>query len=151
MKKKRQLQQAFALIEVLFAFGLVAVSALIVAATMPVATTSRAKANLQYKAMGLAQKQIEAIQGLGYANATSSQLLSFNLIDSSTAVSTNTYLFSNADSGARDNPARILPNGTGTVKVEQADIDLRRVVVTVNWTDRGVAKSYTLGTLIANL
>ncbi len=151
MMTPRKTQSAFTLIEVLFAFGLLTVSALIVAATMPVATTSRVKANLQYKAMGLAQKQLEAIRGLGYANATVSQLYTFGLIDSATAVSTNTYSFSNGDSAARDNPSRILPTGSGTVKVEQADLDLRKITIVVNWKDRGVDKSYSLGTLIANL
>ena len=143
--------RGFSLIEVLLAIFLVALSALMVGATMPVANVSRAKANLEDKAMGLAQKQLEAIRGLGYSNASPTQLYSYGLIDSTSTIATNTYSFSNSDSAALDSPARILPGGSGKVLIEQVDLDLRRVIVTVSWTDRGVAKQYVLGTLIANL
>jgi hypothetical protein len=118
---------------------------------MPVANRARIRADLYNKAMNLAQKQVEAIRGKGYANATSSQLLSQGLIDSETAVATNTYAFTNSDSAALDNPSLVLPSGAGTVLVEQADLDLRRVVVTVTWVDSGVIKSLKIGTLVANL
>ncbi len=147
MKQKR----GFSLIEVLLAIFLVALSALLVGATMPVANISRAKANYQDKAMGLAQKQLETIRGLGYSNASPTQLFSYGLIDSTSTIDTNTYSFTNSDVGALDNPSRILPGGSGKVKIEQVDLDLRRVIVTVSWSDRGVTKKYVLGTLIANL
>ena len=147
MRRKR----GYTFVEVLFAVFLVACSAAIVAATLPVANVSRARASLLNKASGLAQKQLEAIRGLGYANATVGQLSSFGLIDSTTPVETNTYAFSNVDAPALDNPARILPGGTGTVLIEQAELDLRRIVVTVRWNERGRNRTYVIGTLLANL
>ena len=144
-------KRAFSLIEVLLAIFLVALSALLVGATMPVASVSRAKANFQDKAMGMAQKQLEAIRGLGYSNASPTQLFSYGLIDSTSAIAANTYSFTNSDSTSLDNPSRILPSGSGKVMIEQVDLDLRRVTVTVSWSDRGTVKSYVLGTLIANL
>lgn len=148
MKRRKR---GFSFIEVLFAVFLVAISASIVAATLPLSTNARARADMNNKATGLVQKQLEAIRGLGYQNATATQLLSNGLIDSTTPVATNTYAFSNSDGAALDNPSRILPSGAGTVLVEQVDLDLRRVTVTVTWVDRGSTRSVTDGTLIANL
>lgn len=147
----RRIKKGFTFLEVLLALFLVVTSATIVLATMPLSTSARVKADLNNRATSLAQKQLEAIRGRGYANATANQLLTAGLIDSSTEVSTSTYAFTNNDSGVLDNPAKVLPSGTGTVKVEQIDLDLRRVIVTVKWTDRGKNFTTTVGTLIANL
>jgi len=147
----RKSRRGFTFIEVLLALFLVVTSATIVLATMPLSTSARLKADLNNRATSLAQKQLEAIRGRGYANATASQLVSAGLIDSATEVSTNTYAFTNNDSAVLDNPSKVLPAGVGVVKVEQVDLDLRRVTVTVSWTDRGKAFSITIGTLIANL
>lgn len=144
-------RRGFTLIEVLIAIMMIAVAAAAMAASMPIANISRGRASLQNKATGLAQKQLEAIRGLGYSNATSTQLATAGLIDSTTTVATNTYSFTNSDSTALDNPAKILPSGTGTVSIVQADLDLRQVIVTVSWVDRGVTRSFTVGTLIANI
>lgn len=144
-------QRGFTLTEVLAAIVLVGVAATVVTASMPIANVGRARANLTNRASGLALKQLEAIRGAGYSNATASQLYSLGLIDSATAVSTNTYSFTNTDSAALDNPAKVLPSGTGTVKVEQASLDLRRITVTVTWKERDTTRSFTLGTLVANL
>lgn len=148
---RKSLTRAFTLIEVLFAVFLVGVSASIVVVTMPTATQSRIKADLNNKATSMAQKQLEAIRGMGYANVSANQLATAGVIDSASPVATNTYSFTNSDSAKLDNPALILPNGVGRVKIEQVDIDLREVIVTVTWNDRGVTRSITLGTLIANL
>ena len=147
MRKKR----GFTLIEVLFAIFLVVICAFIIAATMPIANTSRTKASDQDKAMGLAQKQLEAIRGQGYANVTPTQLTALGLIDNANPIGTNTYSFTNSDSANLDNPSLILNKGTGTVKLEQLDLNLVRVTVTVTWLDRVTYKNFSVGTLIANL
>lgn len=139
------------LMEALFAAMLVVVCALIFAATMPTANNSRAKADLNNIATSLAQKQAEAIKAQGYANATPTQLLTLGLIDSTTPTSTDTYAFTNSDNAALDNPARVLPQGRGFVTVTQVDTDLRRIIILVQWSDRGQTRSMQLGTLIANL
>jgi hypothetical protein len=141
------------LIEVLFALFLLMTAALIVAATTPVATVSRNTSKLEDKAMDLAQKQVEAIRGAGYANANPTQLVSLGLIDSTNAIGTdpNLFGFTNSDSANLDNPGTVLPNGTGTVEVDQLNLNLVRITVTVSWSDRGNQQSYTLGTLMANL
>jgi prepilin-type N-terminal cleavage/methylation domain-containing protein len=144
-------RRGFSLIEVVFAIFLVATGAAVVVATMPIANSSRAKADLNNKAVGLAQKQLEAIRGLGYANLTPAQLYSYGLIDSTTPISTNTYACTNSDYSSYDSPSRVLPTGMGWVKVEQVDLDLRQVTVSISYNERGKTRTYTLGTLVANL
>jgi prepilin-type N-terminal cleavage/methylation domain-containing protein len=153
MRKKR----GFTLIEVLFAIFLVVICAFIVAATMPISNASQSKASDLDKAMGLAQKQLEGIRGLGFPNLNPTQLAADGFIDSTNQVATNTYSFTNSDNANFDNPATVLSHGTGTVKVEQLNLNLIRVTVTVSWLDlnvwrkTGQYKNFSVGTLIANL
>ena len=79
------------LVEVLFAFFLLAIGAASYMATMPMANTSRARAAYQNLAMSLAQKQIEASVGVGYANSSAHRLFSAGFIDSTDPIATNTY------------------------------------------------------------
>ena len=150
-------QGGFTLIEILFAIFLVTICALIVSATMPVANVSRAKASDLDKAMGLAQKQLEAIRGLGFPNLNAIQLANNGLIDNTKPVAANTYSFTNSDSANLDNPSLVLAKGSGTVKIEQLNMNLDRVTITVNWYDPKYfvagthMKGYAVGTLIANL
>lgn len=144
-------RRGFSLVEVVFAIFMVATGASVIIATLPIATISRARADMQNKAVGFAQKELEAIRGLGYANAGASQLYTYGLIDSTTAVGTNTYSATSVDSTSYDNISRLLPSGKATVTVVQSDIDLRQVTVTVTWNDRGTTRTFSVGTLIANL
>jgi type II secretory pathway pseudopilin PulG len=139
------------LIEALLAVFIFAMSAVILTSAMPMATKTRIKADNMNKAAGMAQKMIEAVRGSGYANVTANQLYGLGLIDSTTPISTNRYATTNVDTASLDNVGRILPGGYSHMIVEQVDIDLRRVTVHIHWVDRGVAKRYVLGTLIANL
>lgn len=152
-RPSRTRRGGFSLIEVLFGVFLSAVCATLIATSMPVADRSRNKADLNNKATSMAQKQLEKVRGLGYANATPAQLFSFGLIDSTTPVqgSSNTYSFNNVDYSSRDNVGKILPSGTGAIRIEQVDLDLRRVTVEIDYVDAGRAKSVSVGTLIANL
>lgn len=147
MKRRR----GFSLVEVLIAIFLVVMCSMIVVATMPVATASREKADLMSKATGIAQKQLEALRGVGYPNLVPSQMFNFGLIDNVAPVATNTYSFTNADTAVFDSPALVLPNGVGRVMIEQVDFDLRRVTVWVTYNDRGTTRTSRLATLIANL
>lgn len=151
MRRSHRLNKASTLLEVLFAVFLVAVCATILAASMPTASRSQRVADLNNKATNLGQKELEAIRSLGYANLTPSQLLAAQLIDSISPTAANTYAFTNTDGGVNDSVAQRLPAGTSTVTIEQVDLDLRRVTVTVSYVYRGSARSVRLGTLVANL
>ena len=144
-------RKGISLVEVLFATFLALACALIVVATMPMATASRMKTDQRLKAMNLLQKELESIKAAGYPNITAQGLFDRALVDTITPVATNVYSFTSVDNAAFDNPAQILPSGVGRVTIEQVDIELKRVTVTVNWTDRGRARTMSLGTLIANL
>ena len=151
MQKSRLHKRGYSLVEVLFGIFLAGLCAMVLAATMPVANNARSMANNQNTALSLAQKQMEALRSAGYPNMTPDRLLATGLIDSTTAVTANTYSFTNVDVGALDSPALRLPNGTGQVRVEQVALDLRRVTVTLNWRERGRNRSVSVGTMVANL
>jgi hypothetical protein len=142
---------AFTLIETVYAAFLTASAAAILLAAMPTATMAYTAANGQQKAMNLAQKEIESIRALGYADANPTQLASNGLIDNVNPIGTNIYSFTNSDTGAADSPAHILNAGTGTVEIDQQNLNLVRVVVTLTWIERGNTETYQLATLIANL
>ncbi len=138
-------------VEVMLALFLMTASIAIVASTMPLSTIARGKADLYNKAQNLAQKELERVRALGYPNATATQLVSNGLIDSATATSGTTYSWTNVDASASHSPAIVLPSGAGQLTLEQVDTDLRRITVTVSYSDRGKALTYSTGTLIANL
>jgi type II secretory pathway pseudopilin PulG len=144
-------RKGFSFVEILFAVFLLTACATIVVSTMPVANVSRERANLNALATGLAQKQLETVRGMGYANASPSALFTAGLIESTTPVAANEYSFSSIDVGNNDSPASRLPNGGGRVRIEQLGIDLRRVTVIVNYTYQNRVRTVTIGTLIANL
>ncbi len=139
------------MIETLFGIFIVALSATIAAASIPMATTLRVKGGTVNKATSLANKQIESIRLLGYANTTAEKLFAAGLIDNISPISTDTYSFTNVDSSVRDNPARVLASGTGQVTIQQVSLELKRITVQVGYRERGQTKTVRVGTLIANL
>ena len=149
--KARRRLRGISYVEITLALFLMTASATIVAVTMPISTISRGKADLHNKAQNLAQKQLEKVKAAGYPNLTGTQLFNLGVIDSDTATSGTTFAWTNADAARTHSPATVLPSGTGTLTIDQVSIDLRRVTLTVNYSDRGKALSYTVGTLIANL
>lgn len=144
-------KRGFSFVEIQAAIFVVVMVALIVAASIPLASQARRRAYFQMRATGIVQRELESIKSLGYSNADATQLLADGLIDSTTPVATNTYTFNNVDTAAFDTPANNLPSGTGQVLIEQVSTDLRRVTVSVTWTDRGRTRTIRSGTLLANL
>ncbi len=148
MRKK---ERGFSLIENLFGIFLVATAAAIMAATLPVANTSRARADLLNKASGIAQKQLELIKNAGFQNATPSKLYGLGLLDSAAPAGNGMYPFTNVDNGAYDAPSQVLPEGKGFVGITPVSADLVEVTVLVTWNDRGKNRSLTVSTFLANL
>ena len=162
-------QRGFTYIEILVSLFLVSASIAIIGITLPVASNARGKTALIDKAMSQAQKELELVRGLGYASLTSTQMYAAGAIDNPTATATSTttgtspvtgssvsiagatYSFTSVDTAVQDSPAQALPSGTGRLLVEQVDTDVRRVTVTITWSDRGTTRSYSTGTIVANL
>ncbi len=138
-------------VEITLALFLMTASATIVAVTMPISTISRGKADLFNKAQNLAQKQLERVKAAGYPNLTGTQLNNLGIVDSATPTTGTTFSWTDSDSGVSHSPGTVLPSGTATLTIDQVDTDLRRVTLTVNYSDRGRALTYSVGTLIANL
>lgn len=151
MNRLKRNKRGFSFIEMMLTVFLVTICAGIVATAMPTATVGRQKSMYRNRAVALAQRQMEAIKRLGYPNVTANALLNAGLIDSATEVSTNTYSFTNVDSLVADDAARLLPSGAARVTIEQADIELKRVILRVTWSENGQTKTYEVGTLVANL
>lgn len=150
MRKRRRLQLGAQLIEAQFAIFLAFTCATIYVASIPTANRSRDMADKSNIAVALAQKQLEAIKGVD-PSLSAAVLFSAGLIDSTTPVSPNKWSFTNVDTAAFDNPARVLKNGEGFITIEQVDIELRRVTVEVRWTEQARQRSIRVGTLVADM
>lgn len=138
------------MVEVMFAIFVAGICAVVFSSAMPIANRSRGKADQTNIAVGLAQKELEALKGVS-PSLDPNTLATQGLIDSATPMSPNTYAFTNSDTAVSDSPAKVLPSGTGTVLIELIDLELRRVTVTVNWKEAGKARSLQVATLVANL
>jgi type II secretory pathway pseudopilin PulG len=149
--RKRRLRRGFTFAETLLSVFIVASAATIVGATMPVATMSKTKAAYRSLAANYAQKQIEQMKMLGYQNLNATRLASAGLIDSANPTSGTTYSMANVDSAFNGQIGSILPNGTASMTLTQDANELRRIVIRVNWNERGAVRTYTVGTLVANL
>jgi type II secretory pathway pseudopilin PulG len=152
-------------VEVLLAVFLVAICAVLLAATMPMANMGRARADMLNKATSLAQRHLEAIRGLGYANITPSQLFARRLIDntSGSGSNNNVYQITNTirnDNIDQDTGRRILQQMNAVVTLwdfsqsNDPDIRDRRIVeVLIQYTDpiNNSRQSVRLSTVVANL
>jgi Tfp pilus assembly protein PilV len=150
-RRSRIRQRGFSFIEVLCGVFLVACCASIVSAAMPVATVGRTKSAYVNTATSVAQRQIEEARAVGYANLNGTSLFNAGIVDNATPLASGAFSFTATDSDAGDNVSRVLPGGQGTLRVEQVDQDLRRVTVVVTWVERGITRTYTVGTLVANI
>jgi hypothetical protein len=118
---------------------------------MPAATVSRSKGNYLNKAANFAQKEVELMKSLGYANLTASKLYSADLVDNTTTIAANTWSCNSTDAAVVDRVSDLLPNGTGSVMIEQVDLELKRITITINWKERSRNRSYTVASLVANI
>jgi Tfp pilus assembly protein PilV len=146
----RKIHRGFSFIETLLGVFLVAISATILASSMPVATLGRNKADQLNKASNYGQKMVEVIRAQGYANLTKDKLIAAGVID---AVQPNDGPFTanNIENAAANSVSQILPQGTCQITISQVDIELRQIIVNIQWIERGAQRNYRLGTMVANL
>lgn len=148
---KKHTSRGFTLIEALFATFLVAVCAAIIAATVPIANSSRGRADMANVALNIGQQQMEAVRGVGFPNITPSALSSAGLLDGTSPDPNGRYAFHGSDSANFGAPRQLLPEGKGWLRLENIGFDLKKITVTIEWLDRGATKSITLCSLVGNL
>lgn len=136
--------------ETLFAIFIVALTALIMSAALPIGHKSRKKADLRTKAAEIAQREMEQVRALGYPNITADALLSHGAIDNINA-SADGYPFTNVDNAKGDAIGTVLPSGTGHVALSQIALDLRSVTITVKWVEDGKNRQIKMASIIGNL
>jgi type II secretory pathway pseudopilin PulG len=151
MRIKSRVRGGFTFVETLLSVFAVACAGSILVSAMPVSTVSRTKAKYLNVASNFAQKQVELMKAQGYANLNKTKLDALDIIDSTTEVATNTYACNQVDNDVSGRVGDLLPSGTATVKIEQVDLELKRLTVNVAWSERGRSRSYVLSSLVANL
>ncbi|MEP0765283.1 MAG: hypothetical protein HRF45_01905 [Fimbriimonadia bacterium] len=143
-------RRGFTLTEVLFAGFLVTIAALAMAAALPLGHFARQKADLTNKAAGLANRQLEEVRSVGYPNLDPSTLQGLGIIDSITR-GDHGYPFTNASSNRGDAVSTLLPNGQAWLDLYDIGLDLKSVVITVQWTEKGRTRTVRMATMIGNL
>lgn len=143
-------RRAFTLIEVVLSIFLLAVVAVIFGALFPIGQRLSGGAKWRAQALMLAERRMEAVKLLGYGNLTYGGLRAYGLIDASP--NTSPFSFTNTDGASNESPAKMLPQGTGQIVVEDVAWDVKRVIVQVGWRDaNGRTQTVELRTLVTNL
>lgn len=143
-------RRAFTLIEVVLSIFLLAVVAVIFGALFPIGQRLSGGAKWRAVALMLAERRMEAVKLLGYGNLTYDGLRAYGLIDASP--NTSPFSFTNTDDASNESPAKMLPQGTGQIAVEDVAWDVKRVIVRVGWRDaNGRTQTVELRTLVTNL
>lgn len=143
-------RRAFTLMEVVLSIFLLAVVAVIFGALFPIGQRLSGGAKWRAQALMLAERRMEAVKLLGYGNLTYDGLRAYGLIDASP--NTSPFSFTNTDDASNESPAKMLPQGTGQIVVEDVAWDVKRVIVRVGWRDaNGRRQTVELRTLVTNL
>lgn len=151
----RRRTAGMSLLEILISVFLVAVFALSMAALMPAAARMRAKAEHYNKATNVGQIMLERIRTLDYAQLTYTlmyqQGLVQNLVTQESARFVAGFNALSLPGGVTVTLSDYLPSGTGTIEVINVSSDLRSIIVTTSWSDRGITRNVTLSTIVARL
>ena len=136
------------LIDAILAIYLVAVVALVLSATLAGAVVSRGLADQRTKATCIANRQLEAIKGLGYENLSFASLQFYGLADTSTSSTTCTFTTCGATS---EKVSTILPQGTGTTTITDVTATVKKIVINVRWLSKTGNRTVTVSTEIGKL
>lgn len=154
----------FTLIEVVFGAGLLAVAATVFAALYPVSARLENSARNRAQAVRIARREMEALRRLPFGTLVNLAELkaATPAVVESAASSTQPYPFTNLAGDGSDACASALPGGVGEVRIEDVlpadpstvsavQTNLRRLSVTVRWTERGQTRSVVLQSLVSYL
>ncbi len=132
------------MIDVLVTAFLLAMAGIVFGAAFPSGFSCSRKAQSYKLAAAIAQRKMEQLRSLSYQSLTYGHLRAAGAIDSSPYESP--YEFTSTDS-----IADYLAGGAGQIQVEDLTSTVRRVRVTVSWTDKGEAvRSVTLTGIFAD-
>ncbi|HUV04887.1 MAG TPA: type II secretion system protein [Armatimonadota bacterium] len=124
--RKNRRSSGFTLVEVLLVVFMLALTALMFAATFPTSQISRIKATHMSYALSLAQQKVEEIKSAGYGNIQ---------------ITPTPVTSSLAD----------IPSGTQTVTVTQYEANIKKISVSIVWSGyRQVGGTVDLVTLISD-
>ncbi len=140
--------RGFTVAELMLTVGLLGVLVLAYAALMPAGIRTGAHASRRQVATEIAQSVLERARLAEYNNLTYDGLKQYGLI--ATTPEASPFALSTANP-ATLNPSLVLPQGSGTIQVEDVGYDVRRVTVTIRWQDaNSPARSVVMATLVTN-
>lgn len=145
-------RRGMTLTELVIAMGVLLICSFIFVAAFPMATQTREKADMRSTAISLANRHLEACRDVGYnALITANGVISRGLADA--GASGSPYPITNATLGTNQSIANTLPNGTGTMTIQEtaANSELLRITITINWRDGDTPRSVSVSTLLSFL
>ena len=155
MNLSTRLKRGVSIVEALASTVVVGFCVVMVLNVVPFSIRTYISARQINIASSIVQRELTGIANRKYPNIDATVLASTTpkpaLLDSATAVTTNTYSFTNIESANNASVAQLLPSGIGRVLIEQLTTDTRRVTVTVTWTNNGVTSSYAAAYIMGNL
>lgn len=145
-------RRGMTLTELVIAMGVLLICSFIFVAAFPMATQTREKADMRSTAISLANRHLEACRDVGFnALITANGVTSRGLADAGATGSP--YPITNVTLGTDQSIANTLPDGTGTLTVQEtaANSELLRLTVTIGWRDGDTPRSISVSTLLSFL
>ena len=137
-------QRGTVLIDAVLAILIMAAAGVVFSAAFPSGLNTLRDSSEQSKAAAMAQKKVEQVRSLDYANITYTNLLAAGYIDSTPTSSP--YWFTSVDSVATD-----LNGATGTLTITPQSGAILKIVAAVQWrSERNVLRNVTVTTLVAD-
>ena len=155
MRRRRDRQGGFTLIEVALALVIFVMMALLFAAVFPVAVRGAQQSNNYDQAALLAQHKIDQLRAAGFGNLDSTDLVRLGIVDS--APTTSPYSFTATDDllGGSGGNGYFPPGTTGTITIGPyggtgGSVDA--VTITISWPSGATPHgSYSASTMIISM
>jgi Tfp pilus assembly protein PilV len=142
-------QRGIALFEVLVASVMLVAGALAYFTLVPLIHRSQQMARHQSTAIQIANRMIEHLLLLRSTTLTADNLANLNLIERGQTQPPYSFKHLPMDDGWQYSPARVLPNGSGTMNVTTLANGATMVVIDITWTERaGGNRTYRTGTIL---
>lgn len=132
------------LIDVMLTLFLLGLAGVIFASVFPTCFKANGQAQEYKIAAAITQKKMEQLRSLKYESLTAPCMMSASVIDSTPASSP--YSFTGVDG-----LGNLIPQGTGTLTIQDQTADTKLVTITISWkAQSGATRSTQTQTLIAD-